>query len=68
MKVYRKFRSNKGGEIMKQIYYKVLENGNTEFQDAPYIEDGCYIVNKNGMFEVWEIPLGGGKEQLHKVC
>lgn len=46
---------------MKRIYYCIKENGDTEFQDASYKEDGWYIVNTEGIFEVWEIPPYGGE-------
>ena len=56
---------------LEQIYTGISTNIDTKglriFQSAPYIEDGWYIVERNG-FEVWEIPMGGGYEQLMETC
>ena len=50
----------------KGLYWFQNEEGETTIQRAKYIEDGWFIISKKEEkeFNVFEIPLFGGKEEL----
>ena len=41
----------------------IKDNGDIQFQDACYIDEGCYIILRNNIFELWE--FSNGDEDLH---
>jgi hypothetical protein len=49
----------------RKVYKFVNSNGTTDYQEAPYIEDGWQICeDKLGFFNLYEIPQYGGEPML----
>jgi len=49
---------------MTKNFVAIFKDNKLTIQRAKYIEDGWYIEIEGNKFTVYEIPEGGGKEQL----